>query len=224
MSAHPDSFQIGVDALARATATPADGRATRARILARANARLQRRAAGRRLALGTLIALAAALSGSVAWTAVGRWRAASAHADVPSAATPHARRLVAAADAVSAPPTPAASPNTASASMTGAGDFSAESHVYARAHEAHFVANDPHAALVAWNRYLATYPRGTFVLEARYNRALCLLRLGRSDEGVTALRPFADGAYGSYRRQEATTLIDWMGPQSVPGRDRAARP
>ena len=48
---------------------------------------------------------------------------------------------------------------------------------------------------------------GRFAPEARWNRAIALFKLGRRDEAVAALQPFADGAYGGYRRAEATRLI-----------------
>lgn len=83
----------------------------------------------------------------------------------------------------------------------------AEFQRYRLAHEAHFVRKDPAAALAAWNDYLAHAPTGHLAIEARYNQALCLLKLGRSQEAKRALAPFVAGAYGSYRRQEAQTLI-----------------
>jgi hypothetical protein len=80
--------------------------------------------------------------------------------------------------------------------------------LYREAHDAHFVRREPAAALIAWDRYLsAAGSSGRFALEARYNRALCLVRLGRRDEAATALRPFASGEYGGYRREEATQLL-----------------
>ena len=207
MKPTPDLLEAGVQAFAQQSAAPADGRATRARVLATAGARLQRRATGRRLALGALIALGAALSGSAAWTAVGHWRAASPLelTDVTTPKLLERSRLPREAIAANAEPAPAPS-----VSLTPTLD--AESRAYQRAHEAHFGADEPRAALAAWNRYLAAYPRGTFAPEARYNRALCLLRLGHKEAGVAALRPFARGSYGDYRRREATTLIDWLAP------------
>ncbi len=80
--------------------------------------------------------------------------------------------------------------------------------LYARAHEAHFVQRNAAAALTAWDAYLAARPEGRFALEARYNRALCLVRLARLDEAKAALEPFRDGRFGSYRRVEATRLLD----------------
>ena len=81
---------------------------------------------------------------------------------------------------------------------------------YGHAHAAHFEADDPRRALALWEAYLRDYPDGAFVPEARFNRALCLVRLGRHVEARAALRPFIDGAYGGYRRREAETLSDWI--------------
>jgi hypothetical protein len=80
--------------------------------------------------------------------------------------------------------------------------------LYAVAHRAHFVERDPAAALRAWDAYLAALPEGRFALEARYNRALSLVRLGRVDEARGALQPFASGRYGGYRAREARELLD----------------
>jgi hypothetical protein len=80
--------------------------------------------------------------------------------------------------------------------------------LYRSAHRAHFQHRDWHAAVLAWERYLAEAPRGRFTLEARYNRALALVRLGRYGEAAAALYPFAEGAYGGYRREDARALLD----------------
>lgn len=92
--------------------------------------------------------------------------------------------------------------------------------LYATAHEAHFVRRDPARALEAWNTYLRIAPRDLragLVLEARYNRAICLLRLGRRDEARDALRPFAEGVYGDYRKDDARVLI---APEAQIGENR----
>jgi hypothetical protein len=78
---------------------------------------------------------------------------------------------------------------------------------YRAAHEAHFVNKDPAGALAAWTEYLAHSPGGRLAVEARYNRALCLLKLGRNQEAIVALRPFTQGSYGAYRQKEARRLI-----------------
>ncbi|MBN8615263.1 MAG: hypothetical protein J0L92_31995 [Deltaproteobacteria bacterium] len=64
------------------------------------------------------------------------------------------------------------------------------------------------SAITAWDAYLARYPDGRFAIEARYARALCLVRLGRRDEAREALAPFAEGRFGRYREREATALIE----------------
>jgi tetratricopeptide (TPR) repeat protein len=79
--------------------------------------------------------------------------------------------------------------------------------LFSAAHRAHFAGGDHEAALRAWDSYLAADPEGSFELEARYNRAICLLRLGRVSEARTALAPFAEGRFGDYRRDEAVALL-----------------
>jgi hypothetical protein len=83
--------------------------------------------------------------------------------------------------------------------------------LYAAAHRLHFVERNPGAALGAWDAYLRAAPRGRFSVEAHYNRALCLVRLGRSTEARRALEPFARGAAGGYRQTEASSLLEAMG-------------
>jgi hypothetical protein len=80
--------------------------------------------------------------------------------------------------------------------------------LYRAAHQAHFQQRDYAAAIRKYERYLAAAPGGRFALEASYNRALCLARVGRSSEAVSALRPFAQGRYGAYRQREAAALVE----------------
>jgi TolA-binding protein len=82
--------------------------------------------------------------------------------------------------------------------------------LYRAAHELHFHGDDVAAALAAWDAYLAASPHGAFAVEARYNRAVCLVRLDRLAEARTALAPFAAGevAPAGYRRDEAARLIE----------------
>jgi hypothetical protein len=80
--------------------------------------------------------------------------------------------------------------------------------LYRVAHQAHFVGRDSERALAAWDAYLRAAPRGSFAMEARYNRGLCLVRLQRAAEARSALEPFAEGRYGGYRKAEAQRLID----------------
>jgi hypothetical protein len=119
-------------------------------------------------------------------------RAESAHRAAPSTQTPAA-----------------VSPSSAVAHRASAPalDVDREHELYRAAHRAHFVAQDPAAALTAWDAYLTAAPTGRFAVEARYNRALCLLRLGRADAARAALTPFAEGTFGAYRRREAAELL-----------------
>ncbi len=78
---------------------------------------------------------------------------------------------------------------------------------YRGAHRTHFDSGDAGAALAAWDGYLADFPSGTFVDDARFNRALCLIRLGRLAEAARALAPFAQGPHGTYRQSEAASLL-----------------
>lgn len=83
--------------------------------------------------------------------------------------------------------------------------------VYAAAHEAHFVARHWSRALALWSRYLRLAPHGPLAPEAHFNRAICLVHLGRDDDAAIALQAFANGRPGDYRQQEARRLLDAMG-------------
>jgi hypothetical protein len=108
-----------------------------------------------------------------------------------------------------AKPAPERVPVPASAAPDAGLD--AELELYRTAHRAHFTERDSTAALAAWDAYLGKAPKGRFVLEARYNRALCLVRLDRKAEARKALEPFARGAFGDYRKREATELMEVLG-------------
>lgn len=83
--------------------------------------------------------------------------------------------------------------------------------IYARAHRAQFVLHDYVAALALWDAYLANNPGG-LALEARWNRAIALIRLGRREEALAALAPFAAGENDGYRQDEAQALLRAWGP------------
>jgi hypothetical protein len=143
-------------------------------------------------------------------------RSAEAAAQPRSAAAP-ATQVAAQTPAPAATPEPAPSiqapPAASSAALAvrpkAAPDPSHE--LYRRAHQAHFTEHDPARALALWESYLREAPRGRFAVEARYNRALCLVRLGRHAEARTALEPFAKGAVGSYRQHDAEQLLEALG-------------
>ena len=82
--------------------------------------------------------------------------------------------------------------------------------LYEEAHALHFRAHDYARALDAWSRYLAVAPGGSrdgLALEARYNHAICLVRLGRRSEARTELEAFAEGMWGGYRQEDARALL-----------------
>jgi hypothetical protein len=81
--------------------------------------------------------------------------------------------------------------------------------LYKNAYRLHFTEQRYAAALAAWDEYLRAAPTGRLVVEARYNRAIALARLGRRADAEAALTPFARGEVsGGYRSQEARELLD----------------
>ena len=80
--------------------------------------------------------------------------------------------------------------------------------LYRAAHQLHFQDKNPIRALAAWDAYLAAFPKGKLAVEAHFNRALCLIKLGRTAEAAALLQEFATGAFGSYRRAGAADLLD----------------
>jgi hypothetical protein len=111
----------------------------------------------------------------------------------------HARDIAPRVPAVPATPAQAAVPAPAPAPE------SAELALFRRAQALH-VARDPQA-LQAWDAYLRVAGNGVLAPEARYNRALCLIRAGRNAEARAALLPFANGELGAYRQGEARALL-----------------
>jgi TolA-binding protein len=212
------ALEAGVRAFRELTASPADGAATRTRVLARAGGETARRLTLRRATLALGAGLVALSSASAAWTIGVRHRPAGpvrleaegAPAKLPGTERP--ARLIPPAIAVA---------GAATAQPTA----DAEATAYGRAHRVHFVEDAPGRALAAWDDYLAAYPAGVFAPEARYNRALCLVRLGRLHAAEHALQPFASDARNGYRRAEACLLLDWIRERRQPiEAERAAHP
>jgi tetratricopeptide (TPR) repeat protein len=225
------------DLLARATEAlrMADGRPSNEPdpTMHRVLVTLRRSRSRRRHVVTVVLSLAAVLAGSTAWSmASGRlpaaWKSAAAYfsrapspaasevrspkASVPAApiaAVPEPR--IEAAEVPTEAPIAAASIDRSRASSKPAREKPSSDPfepLYQRAHRSHFVDGDYTKALELWNDYLQSDPRGAFALEARYNRAIALLKVGQSTEAAAALRPFADGSYGAYRQREAREIID----------------
>lgn len=80
--------------------------------------------------------------------------------------------------------------------------------LYQSAHDAHFGKRNYASALRGWDAYLAAAPSGALAPEARYNRAICLVKLGRLAEAERALARFADGRESGYKQAEAARLLE----------------
>jgi TolA-binding protein len=228
-----DLLKAATQALREETAgDDADGRFTRARVMAS----LHQGKVKRRTRFAFILPIAACLAAGTAWgAATGRLpamfhalsQAVSYTAKPPADPKPSKPKVSAPvtplaapepAPVIEAPPAPVveepkALPKAApSASVKAAASSSAafqdtDGDLYRLAHEAHFGAHDYARALMGWEAYLQAAPRGRLATEARYNRAICLLRLGRDAEARQALAPFASGKLG-YRQSEAQQLLD----------------
>ncbi len=193
------------------TAGAADGTATRSRVLATAVYRRRRRDLLRSWSAAAMLAVAVAGSGALAAAQVARWSQPAAVA-LPESAPLDGRRS-AEGDLRPRrviPALPSAAPDEAPSADE-------ESHWYGAAHAAHFSSGASGRALAAWDGYLRRYPHGTFEPEARFNRALCLVRLRLFEQASAALAPFAGGRFGAYRRDEAQRLLDWLRERVLSG-------
>ncbi len=206
----------------------ADGRFTRARVMAS----LHRGKVKRRTRLAFVLPMAACLAAGTAWgAATGRLpamfhalsRAVSYTHEAPAPSEPHKAQGLAPAPkpapepppVIATPPAvedepkpePKLAPSSSSKAAPSAVFQDPDGDLYRLAHAAHFGSHDYARALTGWEAYLRAAPRGRFATEARYNRAICLLRLGRDAEARQALEPFASGKMG-YRQSEARALVD----------------
>jgi hypothetical protein len=82
---------------------------------------------------------------------------------------------------------------------------------YGRAHALHFHGSNPTAALAAWDAYLAQFPTGMFVPEARINRAVALARTGKRRDAERALDSIAADETDDYGRTRANSLREALG-------------
>ncbi|MFK8001236.1 MAG: tol-pal system YbgF family protein [Polyangiales bacterium] len=90
-----------------------------------------------------------------------------------------------------------------------------ERELFSRAHRTHFDGGTSSQALRHWDDYLAAYPHGRFVPEARFNRALTLIRLGQLTQARGVLERFARGDFGAARRTQAAELLELIVDESL---------
>jgi hypothetical protein len=212
MKRAPAPFDAMVRSFRELTAAPADGAPTRARVLVDAGQAAGRRARLRRIGWPVAAAVVAISSVSAALPATQRlWRAPAAVRLVPAdGVSPATARSAGCAERVIPPLAAGSTAISDQLSPSSSGPGEDEAAAYGRAHRAHFIEEAPARALAAWNTYLAAFPHGSLAPEAAYNRAICLIRLGRYAQAARALRPFANGRAGGYRRLEARALLDWL--------------
>ena len=120
------------------------------------------------------------------------------------------RRINVAVPAPAGPtPAPESAPPEAPAGVSPDDGEAAALALYKKAYRLHFTEQRYAAALAGWDEYLRAVPAGRLVVEARYNRAIALARLGRRAEAEAALTPFARGEVsGGYRAREARELLE----------------
>ncbi|HLK90266.1 MAG TPA: tetratricopeptide repeat protein, partial [Polyangia bacterium] len=203
-----------VRAFKEMTAATDDAAATRARVLDVAGRGPRGPLTPRRVALSTVAGVLVLGTASLAGTTLAqRWRRPAATTIAEPATDRATRERQGRHGTVVIPPAVALTTEVPRAPAASG----AEAAAYGQAHRAHFGGGEPARALAAWDDYLRRYPHGAFVPEARFNRALCLVRLGRIADAERALRPFSDGGFGGYRRADADRLLDWL-------RERPAAP
>jgi hypothetical protein len=89
--------------------------------------------------------------------------------------------------------------------------ISEELALYRVAHDLYFGGGSSSQALEAFQAYLLAFPEGELAVEARFNEGTCLARLGRRQEALQRLEPFANGAHGGYLQKNARDLLRTMG-------------
>jgi hypothetical protein len=115
--------------------------------------------------------------------------------------------------ATPSPPAANDAPVVAAPAVAAPDEEAAALAAYERAHRLHFADRNYGAAVLAWDDYLRAAPGGRLSAEARYNRALALVHLGREAEAKDALAPFARGEVaGGYRKNEARALLQALDP------------
>jgi hypothetical protein len=155
---------------------------------------------GMRRHAGILAALIVMLVASASWAlATGKLHRASVHAPSPLAIPMPVERPA-------PPPVVHVAPTTIPDLPVTVTPAPTRPDRYRIANDLYFHDRDYDKALAAFDEYLKV--GGEFAVEARYNRALCLIHLGRLADAKLALAAFADGdVLSGYREDEAKKLI-----------------
>jgi hypothetical protein len=226
MNVSIDRIDVAARALRESTALPADGRASRDKLLSLLVRREQRRR-GYKLAgivAAFVLVIPAASAGLIHWrktsskaghrafippAPVRRVPELPAHVATGFAQDDRARNQGTSGFA----PRPAAflapmsrRPGRPSPAPAGPSKLS-EVEVYGRAHQLHFHGESPGAALRAWTGYLEKYPDGYFLPEARFNRAVCLVLIGDRTRAREELSRIVKDSRVDYQRAQAARLL-----------------
>jgi len=198
-----------------------DGGASRVAIVHRLAKRHQRRRGLTLLAvvLGAGLLVPVAQAGWRQWQAYRASRDSqrvAANADTPKAAkSPKAKRAESppepvAPTVVETPAVPAVreAPVFPPAPVRKVAAPPSEAWLYGRAHDLHFRGGALDKALAAWSAHLAKFPNGQLAPEARFNRAICLVRLKRWEDAKVALADIVANAPASHQREQASRLLD----------------
>jgi len=168
-------------------------------------------------AIRWVMPIAAVLAAASVWASVARERHRAAAPVAPSITTAAIAPVVSAAPSIvpivvataseSAPaPIVVAHAHAPSAVMKPDDSERRALRAYREAERLQFEDKDYARALDAWDRYVPLAGNSPLLVDAKWQRALCLVRLGRTDEAREALAPFARGDFGAYRKDEARTI------------------
>ncbi|QQR89749.1 MAG: hypothetical protein IPJ88_16440 [Myxococcales bacterium] len=86
----------------------------------------------------------------------------------------------------------------------------AERHAYLGAHALHFYKRDYPSALDAWNNYIQDFPNGLLNAEARYNRVIALIKLGKFTRASIELETLEIFPELKYRHRDMQKLRTWL--------------
>jgi len=222
VSVQRERFDLGVRALREMTATPADGGATRSRVLSRL-ADQPRRRRTHELVLLAIVLLSAVPAVSAGWKYLSRapdqansatGSGVSRRQALPPQAGPHVDEpgIPATGESeLSASPPPVTTPARATAEASAPAKQPktevSDLDLYGRAHEAHFHENNFRKALRLWMEYADRYPQGRFLPEAQFNRAVCLLRMGDRQAARRVLAKLVKSPTPDHPKDDAERLL-----------------